>query len=165
MRKRTSPTRKRGNEWPGLTDDEIEEIRKTFNLFDTDGSGTIDPKEMKAAMQSLGFESQNPTMYQLIADLDREGSSAIDFEEFLDAIASKLGDKDSREGIQKIFAMFDDDKTGTITLKNLKRVAHELGETMTDDELREMIERADSNGDGEISFEDFYSIMTKKTFV
>lgn len=39
-----------------------------------------------------------------------------------------------------------------------------VGESMTDEELREMIERADSNGDGEISFEDFYNIMTKKAF-
>ncbi len=40
---------------------------------------------------------------------------------------------------------------GQISIKNLKRVARELGETMTEEELREMIERADSNGDGEIS--------------
>ena len=78
--------------------------------------------------------------------------------------ACMQGDKESRDGIQKIFALFDEDKTGTITIKNLKRVAKELGETMTEEELREMIERADSNGDGEISFEDFYTIMTKKTF-
>ena len=60
--------------------------------------------------------------------------------------------------------MFDDDETGKISLKNLKRVAKELGETMTDAELMEMIERADTDQDGEISFEEFYSIMTKKTF-
>lgn len=35
---------------------------------------------------------------------------------------------------------------------------------MSDDELREMIEKADSNGDGEVSFEDFYTIMTKRAF-
>jgi Ca2+-binding EF-hand superfamily protein len=36
---------------------------------------------------------------------------------------------------------------------------------MDDNELAEMIERADSDGDGLVSFEDFYAIMTKKTFV
>jgi centrin-1 len=46
-----------------LTEDEIEEIREAFNLFDTDGSGKIDPKELRAAMQSLGFENKNPTIY------------------------------------------------------------------------------------------------------
>lgn len=88
----------------------------------------------------------------------------VDFEEFLDAITSKLGDKESKEGIRKIFALFDDDRTGSISLKNLKRVASELGETLSEEELKEMIERADSNGDGEISFEDFYAIMTKRAF-
>ena len=39
-----------------MSEDEIEEIKEAFNLFDTDGSGKIDPKELKAAMQSLGFE-------------------------------------------------------------------------------------------------------------
>ena len=51
-------------------------------------------------------------------------------------------------GISKIFSLFDDDKSGSITLKNLKRVAKELGETMSEEELREMIERADSMGNG-----------------
>ena len=44
---------------PGLTEDEIEEIKEAFDLFDTDGSGSIDPKELRAAMQSLGFEAKN----------------------------------------------------------------------------------------------------------
>lgn len=73
-------------------------------------------------------------------------------------------DKDSREDIQKVFNLFDDDQTGKISLRNLKRVAKELGETMTDAELLEMIERADADQDGEINAEEFYAIMTKKTF-
>jgi Ca2+-binding EF-hand superfamily protein len=148
---------------PGLTEDEIDEIREAFNLFDTDGSGTIDPGELRSAMRSLGFETKNPTIFQMIADLDQDGTP-IGFEDFLDAITAKLGDKETRAGIYKIFDLFDDDKSGKITLKNLKRVSKELGETMTDEELKEMIERADSNGDGAITPEDFYNIMTKKTF-
>ena len=50
-------------ERPGLTEDEIEEIKEAFDLFDTDGSGQIDPKELKAAMQSLGFEAKNQTIF------------------------------------------------------------------------------------------------------
>merc|ERR1711874_70476 len=127
------------------------------------GTGTIDPRELKAAMQSLGFQSKNPTIYQMIVDLERSAHGQVDFEEFLKSITDKLGDKETRAGIQKIFNLFDEDKTGTISLRNLKRVSKELGETMTDEELREMLERADGDGDGEISFEDFYVIMTKKT--
>jgi hypothetical protein len=46
-------------------------------------------------MQSLGFESKNPTIFNMIADLESLGRE-VDFEEFLDGITSKLGDKDSR---------------------------------------------------------------------
>ena len=49
-------------------------------------------------------------------------------------------------------------------MTNLQRVAKELGETMSEEELLEMIERADTDGDGEISPDEFYAIMTKKTF-
>ena len=151
-------------ERPGLTEDEIEEIKEAFDLFDTDGSGTIDPKELKSAMESLGFEAKNQTIYQMISDLDKDGSGAIDFDEFLDMMTARLSDKDSRDDINKVFRLFDDEKAGFITIKNLRRVAKELGETMTDEELLEMIERADSDGDGRVTPEDFYNIMTKKAF-
>jgi EF hand len=64
---RRTPTKRAAKtyERPGLSEEEIEEIREAFNLFDTDGSGTIDPKELKAAMQSLGFEAKNQTIYQV----------------------------------------------------------------------------------------------------
>jgi centrin-1 len=53
---------------------------------------------------------------------------------------------------------------GYISIKNLRRVAKELGETIDDPELQEMIERADNDNDGLVSEEEFYNIMTKKTF-
>ena len=67
----------------------------------------------------------------------------------------------------KAFKLFDDDGSGKISFKNLKRVARELGifiikgETMTDEELQEMIEEADRDGDGEIGEDDFIRIMKK----
>lgn len=52
--------------------------------------GTIDPKELKAAMQSLGFEAKNQTIYQMIADIDKDGNGSIDFDEFLDMMTAKM---------------------------------------------------------------------------
>jgi centrin-1 len=93
-------------------------------------------------MQSLGFEAKNQTIYQMIKDIDVDGSGEIDFDEFLQLMTSRLAGSDTREDIDKIFQLFDDDKTGYISLQNLRRVAHELGEQMNDAELLEMIERA-----------------------
>ena len=74
-------------------------------------------------------------------------------------MTAKISDKDSKEDITKVFNLFDSDNKGAITLRDLKRVAKELGETMTEAELLEMIERADSDADGNISSEDFFNIV------
>ena len=135
--------------------------------LDTNGTGKIDPKELKAAMQSLGFDSKNPTIFQLIADLDTPEAAkngGIDFDNFVEAINNKLGDKETKEGIRRIFDLFiDDPNSDTITLNSLKKIARELGENMTAEELKDMLERASSNGT-ELTFDEFYEIMTKKSF-
>ena len=151
----------------GLTSDEVDEIRQAFDLFDTNGTGKIDPKELKAAMQSLGFDIKNPTIFSMIADLDTQEAvkrGGIDFDTFVEAINEKLGDKDSREGITRIFNLFiDDPKSETITLNSLRKISKELGEQMSQEDLKNMLERASSNGT-ELTFDEFYDIMTKKSF-
>merc|ERR1712072_1502291 len=128
----------------GLTDDQIQEIREAFDLFDTDGSGTIDAKELKVAMRALGLDAKK--------------------NEILNMMTARMGDRDSLEEIVKVFRLFDDDETGKISFKNLKRVAQELGENMTDEELQEMIDEADRDGDGEVNEDEFFRIMKRRGF-
>ena len=154
-------------ERPGLSSEEVDEIKQAFDLFDTNGTGKIDPKELKAAMQSLGFDSKNPTIYTLIADLDTPEAAkngGVNFDDFVGSINNKLGDKESKEGIHRIFELFiDDPNADTITLSSLKKIAQELGENMSAEELKDMLERASANGT-ELTFDEFYEIMTKKSF-
>merc|ERR1711998_78432 len=69
--------------------------------------------------------------------------------------------EEQKQEIREAFDLFDDDETNKISFKNLKRVAKELGENMTDEELQEMIDEADRDGDGEINEEEFMRIMKK----
>jgi Ca2+-binding EF-hand superfamily protein len=57
--------------------------------------------------------------------------------------------------------LFDDEGSGVISFKNLKRVARELGENLTDEELQEMIDEADRDGNGVIDQDEFLRIMKK----
>lgn len=147
---------------PGMTEDDIEEIKEAFDLFDSDGSGTVEPRELKSAMISLGFEAKNATLFHVITEIDKDGSGAIDFEEFLKMMSCQMSENTSAEEIRSIFVLFDVDKTGHINIKNIKKIARDLGETCDDEELLDLIRKADSDNDGQVSFDDFYNVMTKK---
>lgn len=148
-----------------LSRDEVSEIRAAFDLFDTNNTGRVSPSELKQAMQSLGFDIRNPIIYKLISDLDTNDAAkkgGVSFDTFLDAVIFKLADRDSREGVRRIFELLiDDPDTKTITVNALKKVSKELGESIPANELAEMIERASKNG-SEITFDEFYDIMTQQ---
>ncbi|EJT52464.1 hypothetical protein A1Q1_03980 [Trichosporon asahii var. asahii CBS 2479] len=76
-----------------------------------------------------------------------------------EAVTEKILARDPLEELRRAFALFDDDKTGRISLRNLRRVAKELGEQIGDEELQAMIDEFDMDGDGEISQEEFIAIM------
>merc|ERR1712070_949435 len=147
--------------------DEIEEIKEAFDLFDTDQSGEIDLKELKAAMLSLGYESKNDTIFTMLSELDKDGNASLDFEEFLELMSGKEGkdEKDSKDEIDKIFRLFDTESKGVATVKDVLKVAKELGERLTMEEISEIVRRAcQDESTMEITPEDFYLVMTKKTF-
>jgi centrin-1 len=75
----------------------------------------------------------------MIAEIDKDGSGKLSYNDFLSLMSIKMAEKDTKEEILKAFRLFDDDDTGTISFKNLKRVAKELGENLTDEELQEMM--------------------------
>ncbi|NXA79533.1 CETN2 protein, partial [Thryothorus ludovicianus] len=153
--------RKKGSLKLDLPEELQQEIREAFELFHTDGSDSIDVKELKVAMRALGFEPKKEEIKKIISDVDKEGTGKISFTDFLAVMSQKMAEKDSKEEILKAFKLFDDDETGKISFKNLKRVARDLGENLTDEELQEMIDEADRDGDGEVSEQEFLRIMKK----
>ena len=146
--------------------EESEELRQAFDLFDVKENGKIDPSEIKETMKQLGFDAKNPTIYKIIEDLDTPESKkngGISFSEFSESMNKRLGDKESKEGVRRIFDLFvDDNNAEFIPLDSLKKIAKELGDKSSDDELKEMIECASKNN-GQLSFDDFYFILSKNS--
>merc|ERR1719265_3132365 len=101
MSRRGAPKKK--GKGTGLSEEQVEEIREAFNLFDTDQSGAIDVRELKAAMRALGFEIKKEELKKMISDIDNDGNGSIEFGEFLEMMTGKMGEKDTREDIEKVF--------------------------------------------------------------
>merc|ERR1712132_1083 len=134
---RTNMGRKAAKRKGQLSEEQLDEIREAFSLFDSDASGAIDVRELKAAMRALGFEVKNEELKKMVSDIDNDGNGTIEFGEFLQMMTGKMGEKDTREDIEKVFKLYDE-------------------------ELQDMINQADRDGDGEINIDEFYRIMKKK---
>jgi centrin-3 len=79
------------------------------------------------------------------------------------AVADRYNERDPDEEIMKAFQLFDSDGTGSINIKNMRNIAKELGENLTDDELQAMIDEFDRDQDGEISSDEFLYIMKQSS--
>lgn len=146
-----------------MSEEQRQEIKEAFELFDTNKSGTIDYHELKVSMRALGFDVKKAHVVELMKDYDKGNTGVIDFNDFNDIMVQKIADRDPTEEVKKAFKLFDDDNTGKISLKNLRRVARELGEALSDDELQAMIDEFDKDLDGEINEEEFLSIMKQSS--
>ncbi|KAJ3673702.1 hypothetical protein LUZ60_005694 [Juncus effusus] len=147
-----------------LTEQKRKEIKEAFDLFDLDGSGSIDAKELNVAMRALGFEMTPEQINQMIAEVDKDGSGAIDFDEFLFMMTTKMGERDTTENLMKAFRIIDHDKNGKISAADIQRAARDFGENFSLDEIREMIQEADIDGDGEVNVDEFIQIMKRTSY-
>ena len=146
-----------------MSEDQKQELREAFDLFDADKTGTIDLHELKVLMRALGFDVKKTDVIKMVHEVDPSNVGAVDYEQFLEIMSERYAERDPEEEIKKAFTLFDDDHTGRITLKNMKRVARELGENLSEEELQAMIDEFDRDLDGEISAEEFMYIMKQST--
>ncbi|ELU09134.1 hypothetical protein CAPTEDRAFT_228814 [Capitella teleta] len=140
-----------------LTDEEIQEYKEAFAMFDKDGDGTISTKELGIVMRSLG---QNPTeseLQEIINEVDMDGNGTIDFEEFVVMMAKQqcLGP----EELEQAFRMFDKDGDGFIDARELRHLLTNLGEKLTETEVDEMIREVDIDGDGKVDYNEFVQML------
>jgi centrin-1 len=73
-----------------LTEEQRQEIKEAFDLFDSEGNGVIDTKELKVAMRALGFEPKKEEVKRVLQELDKAGEGVIKYEEFLELMTQKM---------------------------------------------------------------------------
>ena len=78
----------------------------------------------------------------MITQYDTAGTGRIDFAEFLDIMLQKISENNTETQIQNAFELFDINNDKLIDIEDLRQVAEELGETMTEEELMEMLNGA-----------------------
>ena len=145
-----------------LNVDQVKILKRVFNLY-SDKSGILDLKEILGAMRESELDSKFPLVYDLIAQINAsEYKNGITFEQLLDEINKRLEDRESEESIERSFSCFtgnsDKQKIGA---DDIKQVADDIGEELTEDQAKRIISRIAKNGKN-VDFDEFYMVMTKK---
>ena len=146
-----------------LTRKELGAVKKLFRLYQ-DRNGTIDPHEIVTSMQTLRLNEKSPVIYELFEEFDTPENSRnrLDYDEFVDLLNEKLSDKDSQKAIARVYEVFlGDSPSETLSFEAIKKVVEDVGDDMTDNQIRELLERATQNGK-DMTFEEFYAVMTKQ---
>ena len=115
-----------------LTEEDYNELRDTFAVFDEDNSGSIDPAEINKVLEELGLDKRNPFILSLIHAL-RDKNRPVGFDEFVDIIASRVGDTRTKDGLKRVFALYDKNEDGVIDFEEFKAVAKWVKDGINDD--------------------------------
>ncbi|XP_060592824.1 neo-calmodulin-like [Ruditapes philippinarum] len=142
-----------------FTEEQLEEFKETFSLFDKEGDGSISIKELGTVLRALGQHPTEADLNDLIGNLEVEGHMTIEFPEFLSILAKIIKDTDPETELTEAFKIFDKENTGNISNADLRRIMTTYGEVLNDEEIEEMIKEADTDGDGIVDYAEFISMV------
>ena len=128
-------------------------MRDTFIALDKDGSGSIELTELEAG---LGHRENAETLISLLKAADTDNSGSIDYTEFL-AAAMDQQTYMRNDYMRTAFNMFDMDGSGSIERQELIHIlqSEDMAGVVPKDQLIKYMSEVDTNGDGEIDFEEF----------
>lgn len=146
-----------------LSQEEIDGCREAFLAFDKDRSGTIDVWELRQVLEAMGQKPTEEELFQMISEVDENMSGSIDFAEFLKVIENQ---KERAENFDDESDMIDafvacggmQNKSGHVKRETLVRIIkHDFGLTI---DIEELINKIDTDGSGEIEFEEFKTLLS-----
>ncbi|NEQ99799.1 MAG: methyltransferase domain-containing protein [Cyanothece sp. SIO2G6] len=137
-----------------LTQDQLDEFKEIFDLFDTDSNGSLTKEELASAMRSLGMSPVDEELDAIIIKTDADLSGTIEFPEFTEWVVNKV-DLTSQNDLREIFSLIDLDGNGSISVDELGQLLDSLKVNLGEDELTTLIKKADRDNNGVVDYNEF----------
>lgn len=141
------------------TKEERQALSNSFKALDTNNDGVLSKEELLEGFRKMDIDISESDVEIIMDKIDNNQSKAIDYTEF---VAAALDRKDilTDERMHSCFNMFDRDKSGKISVNELKAIL-QGNNTVSDKVWNELMKQADENGDGEIEYQEFRDLLLK----
>ncbi|CAB3979137.1 Calmodulin [Paramuricea clavata] len=139
-----------------LTEDQLEEFRDAFDLFDRDGNGKVSSDELGPLMRSLGSNPPDEHLQDLINEVDYDGDGVLNFTEFIDLMVNDRADIDVDLELIEAFHSFDTEDTGLIDSADLREAFLRMDEAQAD--VEDIIDATNVRVDRKITYDEFVAL-------
>ena len=141
-----------------MSKEQEREFSHTFQRLDKNGDGRLSREELiEAYSETMPLAEAETTVSRILEQVDVDGNGFIDYSEFLMA-SSNQQSLTSKGNLEAAFAAFDKDKSGKISLAELREMLTGV-HPISDSAWADLIRQADQDGDGEIDLAEFAHLM------
>ncbi|XP_036245439.1 calmodulin-like protein 4 [Molothrus ater] len=142
-----------------LSQDQINEFKECFSLYDKKQKGKIKASDLLAVMRCLGA-SPTPGEVQRHLQLHRiDRNAELDFSTFLNIMYRQMKQEEPEEEILRALAMIDRQKRGVIAVPELRAKLTRLGEKLSEEEVDDLLKEAKVGPNGTIKYEEFVRLI------
>jgi len=143
-----------------LTAMQVSELKEAFSLYDKGGNGKIESKDLGVVIKSLGQYLTEFELHKMLNEVDnKEGT--INFSEFLALITRRMNEN-TEDKLPDHLKVYEDEKDQMISAPELRDALKNLDEKLTDKEIDEIINDANTNNNGLINYGEFIKMMLSK---
>ncbi|XP_032044287.1 calcium-binding protein 4 [Aythya fuligula] len=150
-----------------LSPEELDELLDAFKEFDTDQDGFISYKDLGACMRTLGYMPTEMELIEISQHIKMRMGGRVDFEDFVQMMGPKLREETAHMvGVRELkiaFREFDMNGDGEISSAEMREaIAALLGEQLKAQEVDEILQDVDLNGDGHVDFDEFVMMLSSR---
>ena len=122
----------------GLSDEQIEEFREAFSVFDPENRGYIQAKELGNLLRNLGIYITNEEKNEYIEKYVHDVEKNISFHDFLKIVLERISDSKVEDELLEAFSLFESDKKKEIDVDNFEKDFRQYLPEVNDKEVKEI---------------------------
>ncbi|CAF0765252.1 unnamed protein product [Adineta steineri] len=142
-----------------LSAEKIQDFQAAFSIMDTQSKGYVATDDIIRVSKSADMKLTKNEAQLLLGSADDDHSNGIDMREFISMMTTPINQQDLEEELRGTFSVFDKDGNGTINANELKRFVRLWDNELTEDEADDMIEEADPDKTGSITYDAFIEFL------